>query len=193
MKKYEQYSVEDRIDVSLFDNDIHYLNGELSEENISKCIKWILAANLQKKPKRTLKLYINTVGGDLYETFGLIDVMRDSYHHISTIGIGAVMSAGVLIFASGKHGERYIGKNAGIMNHQHSDSIEAKMHDMKAQMKENNNCEQRCMQILRDATGYSLADVRKKFNNPSDQYLTAKQLVELKIACLLYTSLSPRD
>ena len=40
MKKYEQYSVEDRIDVSLFDNDIHYLNGELSEENISKCIKW---------------------------------------------------------------------------------------------------------------------------------------------------------
>tara|TARA_B100001248_G_scaffold100133_1_gene74434 strand:- start:8563 stop:9123 length:561 start_codon:yes stop_codon:yes gene_type:complete len=182
MKKYEQYSVDDRIDVSLFDNDIHYLNGELSEENISKCIKWILAANLQKKPKRTLKLYINTVGGDLYETFGLIDVMRDSYHHISTIGIGAVMSAGVLIFASGKHGERYIGKNAGIMNHQHSDSIEAKMHDMKAQMKENNNCEQRCMQILRDATGYSLTDVRKKFNNPSDQYLTAKQLVELKIA-----------
>jgi ATP-dependent Clp protease protease subunit len=182
MKKYEQYSVEDRIDVSLFDNDIHYLNGELGEENIGKCIKWILAANLQKKPKRTLKLYINTVGGDLYETFGLIDVMRDSYHHISTIGIGAVMSAGVLVFASGKHGERYIGKNAGVMNHQHSDSIEAKMHDMKAQMKENNNCEQRCMQILRDATGYSLADVRKKFNNPSDQYLTAKQLVELKIA-----------
>ena len=182
MKKYEQYSVDDRIDVSLFDNDIHYLNGELSEENISKCIKWILAANLQKKPKRTLKLYINTVGGDLYETFGLIDVMRDSYHHISTIGIGAVMSAGVLVFASGKHGERYIGKNAGIMNHQHSDSIEAKMHDMKAQMKENNNCEQRCMQILRDATGYSLTDVRKKLNNPSDQYLTAKQLVELKIA-----------
>ena len=182
MKKYEQYSVDDRIDVSLFDNDIHYLNGELSEENISKCIKWILAANLQKKPKRTLKLYINTVGGDLYETFGLIDVMRDSYHHISTIGIGAVMSAGVLIFASGKHGERYIGKNAGIMNHQHSDSIEAKMHDMKAQMKENNNCELRCMQILRDATGFSLSDVRKKFNNPSDQYFTAKQLVDLKVA-----------
>ena len=125
---------------------------------------------------------IDNLEGDLYETFGLIDVMRDSYHHISTIGIGAVMSAGVLVFASGKHGERYIGKNAGIMNHQHSDSIEAKMHDMKAQMKENNNCEQRCMQILRDATGYSLADVRKKFNNPSDQYLTAKQLVELKIA-----------
>ena len=181
MKKYEQYTADDRVDVSLQDNDIFYLNGEISEENISKCIKWILSSNLSKKPKRTLKLYVNTTGGDLYETFALVDIMKNSYHHISTIGIGAVMSAGVLILASGKHGERYIGKNTGIMNHQHSDSIDAKMHDMRAQMKENNNCEQRCMQILRDASGYSLTDVRKKFNNPSDQYLTAKQLVELKL------------
>ncbi len=181
-KAYEQYSVDERIEATLHDNDIHYLNGELDNENIAKCIKWVLSANLVKRPKRKLTLYINTVGGDLYETFGLIDVMRDSYHTISTVGVGAVMSAGFLIFASGKQGERYIGKNTGIMNHQHSDTMESKMHDMKAQMKENNNCEQRCMQILRDATGYSLADVRKKFNNPSDQYLTAKQLVELKIA-----------
>ena len=181
-KAYEQYSVDERIEATLHDNDIHYLNGELDNENIAKCIKWILSANLVKRPKRKLTLYINTVGGDLYETFGLIDVMRDSYHTISTVGVGAVMSAGFLIFASGKTGERYIGKNTGKMNHQHSDTMESKMHDMKAQMKENNNCEQRCMQILRDATGYSLADVRKKFNNPSDQYFTAKQLVELKVA-----------
>jgi ATP-dependent Clp protease protease subunit len=182
MKKYENYSAEERAEVSLYDNDVHYLNGEITEDNVSKAIKWILSANLNKKPKRTLTLYVNTVGGDLYESFALIDVMRNSHHHVSTIGIGAVMSAGFLIFASGKQGERYIGKNTGILNHQHSDTMESKMHDMKAQMKENNNCEQRCMQILRDATGYSLVDVRKKFNNPSDQYFTAKQLVDLKIA-----------
>jgi ATP-dependent Clp protease protease subunit len=182
MKKYENYSAEERAEVSLYDNDVHYLNGEITEDNVSKAIKWILSANLQKKPKRKLTLYINTVGGDLYESFALIDVMKDSHHSIATIGIGAVMSAGFLIFASGQQGERYIGKNTGILNHQHSDTMESKMHDMKAQMKENNNCEQRCMQILRDATGYSLVDVRKKFNNPSDQYFTAKQLVDLKIA-----------
>ena len=114
-KAYEQYSVDERIEATLHDNDIHYLNGELDNENIAKCIKWILSANLVKRPKRKLTLYINTVGGDLYETFGLIDVMRDSYHTISTVGVGAVMSAGFLIFASGKTGERYIGKNTGIM------------------------------------------------------------------------------
>jgi len=130
-----------------------------------------------------LTLYINTVGGDLYESFALIDVMKNSYHSIATIGIGAVMSAGFLIFASGQQGERYIGKNTGIMNHQHSDSMDSKMHDMKAQMKENANCEQRCMQILREATGMSVPEVNTKFiKNPSDQYYTAKQLVDLKIA-----------
>ena len=183
MKRYENHSAEDRADISLFDNDIHYLNGELNEENIAKAIKWILTANLQKKPKRKLTLYVNTVGGDLYESFALIDVMKNSHHNISTIGIGAVMSAGFLIFASGKQGERYIGKNTGIMNHQHSDSMDSKMHDMKAQMKENANCEQRCMQILREATGMSVQEVNAKFiKNPSDQYYTAKQLVDLKIA-----------
>ena len=183
MKKYENYSAEERAEVSLFDNDIHYLNGEITEENIAKAIKWILSANLQKKPKRKLTLYINTVGGDLYESFALIDVMKSSHHSISTIGIGAVMSAGFLIFARGQQGERYIGKNTGIMNHQHSDSMDSKMHDMKAQMKENANCEQRCMQILREATGMSVQEVNTKFiKNPSDQYYTAKQLVDLKIA-----------
>ena len=43
-----------------------------------------------------------------------IDVMKDSYRPTPTIGVGAVMSAGLLIFASGKQGERYIGKNTGI-------------------------------------------------------------------------------
>ena len=69
------------------------------------------------------------------------------------------MSAGFLIFAMGKQGERYIGKNTGIMNHQHSDAMENKMHDMRAQMKENANCELRCLNLLREATGMSLINI----------------------------------
>jgi len=182
-KQNDLFSASDAIERHLLDNDIHYLNGDITSENIGETIKWILAANLHKKPKRTLKLYVNTYGGDLYECFALIDIMKNSYHNISTIGIGAVMSAGFLIFASGKQGERYIGKNAGSMNHQHSDEMNSKMHDMRAQMKENQNCELRCLNILKEATGLSIQEVRNKFiKNPSDQYYTAKQLIDLNIA-----------
>ena len=181
--KYENWTASETIDKSLLDSDIHYLSGDISNDNVAEAIKWILSANLVKKPKRTLQLYINTYGGDLYEAFALVDIMKSSYHPISTLGIGAVMSAGFLIFASGKQGERYIGKNAGSMNHQHSDSMESKMHDMKAQMKENQNCELRCLNILREATGMTIQEVRNKFiKNPSDQYYTAKQMIDLKVA-----------
>ena len=180
--KYENWTASDAIDKSLHDNDIHYLSGDIANDNVSQTIKWIVSANLNKKPKKTLTLYVNTYGGDLYEAFALIDVMKQSYHHIRTIGVGAIMSAGFLIFASGKQGERNIGKNTGIMNHQHSDVIDSKMHDMRSQMKENNNCELRGLNILREATGMSLSEVRKKLNTPSDQYFTAKQLIDLKLA-----------
>ena len=82
-KNYESWTSVDAVDRSLLDADIHYLHGELTNENVSETIKWILSANLVKKPKRTLDLYINTTGGDLYEMFALIDVMKTSYHNIS--------------------------------------------------------------------------------------------------------------
>ena len=82
MKKYDQYTAADKIDAHLHDNDIHYLTGDISNDNITETIKWILSANLNKKPKRTLKLYINSYGGDLYESFALIDIIKNSNHHI---------------------------------------------------------------------------------------------------------------
>ena len=41
------------------------------------------------------------------------------------------------------------------------------MHDIRAQMKENQNCEARCLQILKEATGMTVQEVRNKFiKNP---------------------------
>jgi ATP-dependent Clp protease protease subunit len=180
--KYENWTAQDTIDKSLLDNDTHYLSGDIGSDNVGEAIKWIISANLTKKPKKKLQLWINSTGGDLYEAFALIDVMKNSYHPITTIGVGAVMSAAFLIFIAGQQGHRYIGKNTGIMNHQHSDSWESKMHDMKAAMAENVNCEQRALTIIRDASTMTMADVRKKLNSPSDQYFSARQLVELGLA-----------
>ena len=58
MKKYDQYIAADRIDAHLHDNDIHYLTGEIANENATETIKWIMSANLNRKPKKTLKLYM---------------------------------------------------------------------------------------------------------------------------------------
>lgn len=161
---------------------MHFLTGEITDENIAATIRWITYENLDISKQKTLTLYINSPGGDLYQAFALIDIMRNSHHKIRTVGIGLVMSAGFLIFASGAVGERYIARNAGIMCHQYSDGIEGKHHDIQAQVKEGQYCNERMLDILRAATNLPVRTVRSKLLPPSDVYLKATELVDLGVA-----------
>lgn len=181
MKKLEDFSAEDRIDVKLLDNHTHFLVGEIEEENINACIKWIAYENLDKKEK-TLTLYINSTGGDLYQAFALIDIIRSSDHPVRVIGIGAVMSAAFLIFASGSKGERFAASNTSFMCHQFTSGTDAKYHDLKAEMKENETLNAKMVNILKDATGLPPHKVKAKLLPASDVYLTAEECVELGVA-----------
>ncbi len=100
VKKIDEFNAQDRINTKLLDNGVHFLLGEIEDVNISEAIKWIVYENLDKKQEKVLTLYINSSGGDLYQAFALIDVMRVSTHKIRTIGMGNIMSAAFLIFLS---------------------------------------------------------------------------------------------
>lgn len=187
MKKLEEFDAEDRIDVKLLDNNTHFLIGEIEEENINKCIKWITYENLDNKDK-ILTLYINSTGGDLYQGFALIDVMQSSKHPVRVIGIGAVMSAAFLIFASGSKGERYAAKNTSFMCHQFTSGNDAKYHDLKAEMKETEALNTKMVNILKDATGLAPSVVKRKLLPASDVYLSADEVVEMGIADYILAS-----
>ena len=182
VKKIDDFNAQDRINNKLLDSGVHFLLGEIEDTNISEAIKWIVYENLDKKQEKILTLYINSSGGDLYQAFALIDVMRVSTHKIRTIGVGNIMSAAFLIFASGADGERYIAPNTGIMCHQFTDGVDAKYHDIKAQMKESDYCNTRMVNILKAATGLDTRSVKTKLLPASDVYLTADELLELGVA-----------
>jgi ATP-dependent Clp protease protease subunit len=182
MKKIEEFNASDRIDVKLLDHSTHILFGEINEDSINDTIKWILYENLESKEKRVLTLYINSIGGDLYQAFALVDIMRSSKHTIRTIGIGAVMSAAFLIFAAGTKGHRYAAKNTSFMCHQFSESSEGKYHDIKATMRGNDLCNQKMVDILKEATGLPVAKIKSKLLPASDVYLTASEMVDFSAA-----------
>lgn len=182
VKKLEDFIAEDRIDLKLLENSTHFINGEIDEDSIGDAVKWLIYENLDVSREKILTLYINSTGGDLYQAFGLIDVMRSSPHVVRCIGIGAVMSAAFLIFASGDKGQRYAAKNTSFMCHQFSDSTEGKYHDIKATMKDNELTNQKMVDVLREATGLAPSVVRKKLLPASDVYLTAVEMIELGIA-----------
>lgn len=180
-RKHEQ-SPHDRIDNLLLDNHMFFLTGDIDVENVDRCIKWIEYENIDSTKPKLLTLYVNTPGGDLYQTFALIDIMRSSKHPIRTIGLGNIMSGGFLIFVCGTKGERYIAANAGIMCHQLSDDITDKYHDIKSAVKEVENCNAKMVKVLRDATGLSALKIQSKLLPASDVYLTAKELIQLNAA-----------
>ena len=184
MKKIDDFNASDKIDVKLLENSVHFLTGEIDEDNINECIKWLVYENLDAKPK-ILTLYINSTGGDLYSAFALIDIIRSSNHTVRTIAVGAAMSAAFLIFTSGDKGERYCGKNTSLMCHQFSDSTEGKYHDIKATMKDNELSNQRMVDVLKDATGLAPSVIKKKLLPASDVYLTPEEAVELGIADII--------
>lgn len=182
MKKLEEFNAEDRIDLKLLENSTHFLNGEIDENSVGPVVKWLIYENLDASKEKVLTLYINSTGGDLYQAFGLIDIMRASPHVVRCVGVGAVMSAAFLIFASGDRGQRYAAKNTSFMCHQFSESMDNKYHDLKATMKENDTCNDRMVAILKEATGLAPSVIKKKLLPASDVYLTAEEVVTLGIA-----------
>jgi ATP-dependent Clp protease protease subunit len=178
-KKIDEFNAEDRIDIKLLENSVFFLTGEIEEENIAKCIKWLTYENLDTKAEKILTLYVNSTGGDLYQALALIDVMNTIEYPIRTIGIGTVMSAAFLIVASGSKGERYLSQNTSCMCHQFAGGGgDAKYHDLKAEMKENDMLNVSMTNVLVAATGKAPAYVKKRLLPPTDVYMTAHEMIE---------------
>lgn len=182
------FSAEDKIDLVLLENRTFYLSGDVEDSSITDCIKWIQYHHIKKKSGK-LNIIINSYGGDLYSAFGLIDVMNASSITIATYGLGAIMSAGFLIFTSGAKNNRFIGRNAGIMMHQYAQSFDVmKHHEFVSAMKEGNHCMERMTSILCENTGMKPAAVKKIFLKDADAYFTAEQLIENNAADQIFQS-----
>ena len=173
----------EKIGLGLLNSHVHFLTGEIEEENIENAIKWIVYENLicGNSPK-TLTMYVNSNGGDLNSAFALIDVMKQSKCPIRVIGLGSICSAAFMIFSSGTKGERYIANNTSIMCHQYSDGMEGKHHDIKSRFKELELTNTRMIEVLKENTGLETRTIKSKLLCPTDVWLTAEELIELGIA-----------
>jgi hypothetical protein len=58
-RKIEEFNAEDRIDITLLKNSVFFLTGEIDEDNIGKCIKWLTYENLETTKDKILTLYVN--------------------------------------------------------------------------------------------------------------------------------------
>jgi len=101
------------------------LFGDVAEEKVAELIQALLYLNElnkiapEEEEHRPIEFYVSTYGGNADDMFALFDIMTlvKKETDIQTIGLGKVMSAGVLILAAGTKGQRRIGKNCRVMIH----------------------------------------------------------------------------
>lgn len=74
------------------------LSGSVSHKMLSRLDKHLKILEIQPE---AITIVVNTGGGDIEAALGIVDRIRLSPCHITTIGTGIVMSAGIPILSSG--------------------------------------------------------------------------------------------
>ena len=91
-----------------------YFTGPITEQTIFALTTNLVAFQYRDFPE--INLHIQSPGGALLPTLGLVDLIRNSYIPINTYIEGYVASAGTLISVVGNN--RYIGKHGTMLIHQ---------------------------------------------------------------------------
>ena len=144
----------------------------------------ISKVRLLKKINSDLKsvtILLNSGGGDVVETLGLIDYIRSLDRDGIKTNIvcrGMAMSAAALLLASGT-GLRAASKHSKIMVHQLSSFTAGKLSDIKSNARFAEQLEEDCNQIMEDCTNKDKTWWKNTQQN--DYFLTSENALELGI------------
>jgi len=136
---------------------------------------------------KPINFCISTWGGDALGMFAVYDLMRVIRKDcdINTLGIGKVMSAGVLLLAAGTKGNRQIGKNTRVMMHSVRGSHFGALHSLENEMKETRWIQNQHIKALVSETNMTERQLRRMLNKKMDVYLNAEEAVKLGIADMI--------
>jgi ATP-dependent Clp protease protease subunit len=101
---------------------------------------------------------------------------------IHTLGIGKVMSAGVLLLAAGSKGKRRVGRHCRVMLHSVSSGHIGELHNLKNELEEVQIMQNNYISALATETDMTEKHIKNLINKKVNVYLTAQEAVDLGIA-----------
>lgn len=155
------------------------LHGDVNEHSISSVIVQLL--NLANQNHKPIHLVVSTYGGSVDEMFSLYDTIKFLPCPVHTVALGKVMSAGVLLLASGVKGKRLIGRSARIMIHPVSGGTMGNVFEQMAEVKETKRVHNLMVESLRRETKMSDKDLARIMKAGHDFYLTPAEAIKMGI------------
>ena len=163
---------------------------EVMDEKVAELVHAVLyldEVNKIRKEEKPIGFYVCTYGGSADDMFALYDVMRQVREttEIHTVGMGKVMSAGVLLLAAGTKGKRKIGKYCRVMIHSVVGGSHGSLPNLANEMEAMQQIQKDYIEALCNETSMTKKDLKKLLERKVNVYLSAEEAVELGIADII--------
>ena len=160
----------DREEDSLFSRLLKTRTIIVSDEIDKKMAQRVISQLLmleQEDPKKPIKLFINSPGGDADAGFAIFDMVRFIKPEVKTICTGLTASAAVIILLGAEKKNRYSLTNARILIHQPSTGIMGTAADIEIEASEILKFRDKINLLISEETGQSIKkiedDTRRNF------------------------------
>lgn len=177
----DQMQYTDFNEISLESLGAHVLFGPVDEDSMREAVSFVLKANMLFKKEKEITLFLNTTGGNCYDGFSLIDVIDVSRIPVKTVGLGNIMSMGVLLLCAGNKGSRIMTKNTQVMTHQFYGGTEGKFHELVSAYKAELYLERQFIEHFLRHTKMTEKQIKDVMFSPSDRWLSPSECKKLGI------------
>lgn len=173
-------------------NRTFYIDYEIDDTyTLMELAKVIIQMNVEEKDTEIqnlepIRLFIHSYGGDLEQANFFCDLIQASRIPIITIAMGAAMSAGFLIFLSGK--KRYAFSHTQMLIHEGSASFQGTAGQVEDAQKSYKKQIEDMKKYILEKTEIDEKTFNK--NRNKDWYLSADELVKYKIVDEIITDLN---
>ncbi len=142
------------------------IGDEIDKKMAQRVISQLLLLE-QEDPKKPVKLFINSPGGDADAGFAIFDMTRFIKPDVKTICTGITASAAVIILLGAAKKNRYSLPNARILIHQPSTGVMGSAADIEIEASEILKFRDKINRLIAKETGQSIEkvenDTRRNF------------------------------
>lgn len=163
---------------------IIFLSGAIDEDVANVIIAQLIFLE-HEDPKKDIKLYINSPGGQVTAGMAMYDTIQFIQPDVATICVGIAASMGAVLLGAGAAGKRAALPNAEVMIHQVMGGAEGQASDIEISARHILKTKDKLNQILAHHTGQPLKKVEK--DTDRDYYMSSEEAKEYGIIDTIIT------
>lgn len=160
------------------------ISGEINSEVAKEVVNQLLL--LESLSDEPINLIISSPGGHVDSGYLIHDMINFIKPEVNIIGAGWVVSAGVLIYLSGKKENRYALPNTRFMIHQPSGGTQGQASNMEITAREIIRTRSKLNELIARETGKSVEEVEQ--HTGRDYWLNTEEAKEYGIVNKIITT-----